>query len=80
MGYRTKGWDLPEKDLPVDPYLLGLWLGDGLYTEPVVTTIDHEIIEYLNEFCEKNGFILSKHNSNKYSYRIIEKKGYSKTA
>lgn len=73
MGYRTKGWDLPEKDLPVDPYLLGLWLGDGLYTEPVVTTIDHEIIEYLNEFCEKNGFILSKHNSNKYSYRIIEK-------
>lgn len=73
MGYRTKGWDLPEKDLPIDPYLLGLWLGDGLYTEPIVTTIDHEIIEYLNEFCEKNGFILSKHNSNKYSYRIIEK-------
>lgn len=22
-------WELPEADLPVDPYLLGLWLGDG---------------------------------------------------
>lgn len=73
MGYKVKGWDLPEKDLPVDPYLLGLWLGDGLYTEPIITTPDHEIVTYLNDFCEKNGFVLSKHKSNKYEYRIIEK-------
>lgn len=73
MGYKVKGWDLPEKDLPIDPYLLGLWLGDGLYTEPIITTPDCEIVEYLNDFCEKNGFVLSKHKSNKYEYRIIEK-------
>lgn len=73
MGYKVKGWDLPEKDLPVDPYLLGLWLGDGLYTEPIITTADHEIVTYLNDFCEKNGFVLSKHKSNKYEYRIVEK-------
>jgi phage terminase large subunit-like protein len=73
MGYKVKGWDLPEKDLPVDPYLLGLWLGDGLYTEPIITTPDHEIVTYLNDFCEKNGFVLSKHKSNKYTYRIIER-------
>lgn len=73
MGYKVKGWDLPERDLPVDPYLLGLWLGDGLHTEPIITTPDCEIVTYLNNFCEKNGFILSKHKSNKYTYRIIEK-------
>lgn len=73
MGYKVKGWDLPEKDLLIDPYLLGLWLGDGLYTEPIITTPDCEIVEYLNDFCEKNGFVLSKHKSNKYEYRIIEK-------
>lgn len=30
--YRTPtgiAWQLPHADLPVDPYLLGLWLGDG---------------------------------------------------
>lgn len=73
MGYKVKGWDLSEKDLPVNPYLLGLWLGDGLHTEPIITTADHEIVTYLNDFCEKNGFVLSKHKSNKYEYRIIEK-------
>lgn len=73
MGYKVKGWDLPEKDLPVNPYLLGLWLGDGLHTEPIITTADHEIVTYPNDFCEKNGFVLSKHKSNKYEYRIIEK-------
>lgn len=25
----SPGWELPEMDLPVDPYVLGYWLGDG---------------------------------------------------
>lgn len=25
----NKPFDLPEKDLPIDPYVLGVWLGDG---------------------------------------------------
>ena len=25
----ARALDLPQKDLPIDPYLLGLWLGDG---------------------------------------------------
>ena len=29
--------DLPEKDLPVDPWLLGLWLGDGNSRSALVT-------------------------------------------
>ena len=28
---------LPERELPIDPYLLGLWLGDGSSGSPVIT-------------------------------------------
>ena len=29
---------LPDRELPIDPYLLGLWLGDGSSGSPVITT------------------------------------------
>lgn len=38
-------WDLPEADLPVDPYLLGLWLGDGSTGQPHITAAQHDIDE-----------------------------------
>ena len=28
---------LPDADLPIDPYILGLWLGDGSSTAPNIT-------------------------------------------
>ena len=30
-------FNLPERDLPIDPYLLGLWLGDGTSGAPEIT-------------------------------------------
>lgn len=33
----TQPLDLPEKDLPIDPYYLGVWLGDGNTYASVVT-------------------------------------------
>ncbi|MDH4078159.1 MAG: AAA family ATPase, partial [Acidimicrobiia bacterium] len=36
--------DLPEAELPLDPYLLGLWLGDGHTGRPQITTMDSEIV------------------------------------
>lgn len=35
--------DLPDADLPIHPYLLGLWLGDGTSTEPTITAGDQDI-------------------------------------
>jgi len=32
-------------DLPIDPYVLGIWLGDGTTTKSEVTTADAEVIE-----------------------------------
>lgn len=37
--------DLPAADLPVAPYTLGAWLGDGTSSEPSVVSMDDEIVE-----------------------------------
>lgn len=46
---RYKGWksgqEFSEKSLPMDPYLLGLWLGDGSTGKASITTTDREILE-----------------------------------
>lgn len=40
---------LPEAQLPLDPYILGVWLGDGTAREGQVTTPDEEIVDALEE-------------------------------
>jgi replicative DNA helicase len=53
----------PEKPLPIPPYLLGLWLGDGSSHEMSITTADVEIVDYLKQYCGVSGFTLTqKHN------------------
>lgn len=39
------GLELPDIDLPVDPYTLGAWLGDGTSAEPSICGIDDEIFD-----------------------------------
>jgi deoxycytidine triphosphate deaminase len=34
----------PARDLPIDPYVLGVWLGDGTTTEAEITCADEEIL------------------------------------
>jgi superfamily II DNA or RNA helicase len=48
-GYKV-GVDFKEQETPIDPYFLGLWLGDGHSHTPAITTGDKEISEYLYEF------------------------------
>jgi len=48
-GYKVST-DWPEKKTSMDPYMVGLWLGDKSNTH--ITTNDPEIVEY----CKKNGF------------------------
>jgi deoxycytidine triphosphate deaminase len=35
----------PERDLPIDPYVLGVWIGDGTSTTAEITCADQEILE-----------------------------------
>lgn len=37
--------ELPAVDLPIDPYVLGAWLGDGTSRCAAITTMDAEVLE-----------------------------------
>jgi len=37
--------EFPESELPLDPYLLGAWLGDGTTSAGKITTADSEIVD-----------------------------------
>lgn len=50
---------LPEVALPVDPYLLGVWLGDGTANNGNITTMDVEVVQAFTT----NGFELSVRQS-----------------
>jgi hypothetical protein len=39
------GPDLAETDLPIPPYTLGVWLGDGTSSSATITTADPEVLE-----------------------------------
>jgi replicative DNA helicase len=43
----TRPLDLPAQDLPLPPYALGAWLGDGHATSARITTADPEVVVYL---------------------------------
>lgn len=47
----AKPLELPDLDLPMDPYLLGAWLGDGSVGSACITSMDDEIVvEFENHF------------------------------
>lgn len=37
--------ELPEAQLPVDPYVFGAWLGDGTTRQGAITTMEPEVVE-----------------------------------
>ncbi|KAF2002138.1 pre-mRNA processing splicing factor 8 [Amniculicola lignicola CBS 123094] len=45
--FRCPGFDLPEREVPVNPYFLGLWLGDGTRNSTIISN-NHE--EEVREF------------------------------
>jgi replicative DNA helicase len=58
--FRKDITEWPEAmNVPLDPYFLGLWLGDGTNRKPGITTMDKEIVNYLNGFAETCGMKIS---------------------
>ncbi|RLI97986.1 MAG: hypothetical protein DRP00_03005 [Candidatus Aenigmatarchaeota archaeon] len=49
-----------EKELPIDPYVLGVWLGDGHKYSARLTIADGEIVERVKDWCEKQGWEISE--------------------
>lgn len=54
--FRSSGitcWE--DNDITIDPYFLGVWLGDGTSSTLNITNIDEEVIEYCRDYAEDNG-------------------------
>jgi len=60
FGYKVPV-EFPETEVPVDPYFLGLWLGDGSERAPQVTTMDPEIEASIREYAERLGMRVSRY-------------------
>lgn len=65
--YRTK-IDFEERVVPFDPYILGLWIGDGNSGDPCITTQDSVVIKYLKETLPGYNMYLRWHSG--YTYRM----------
>lgn len=50
-GYKV-GIEFPAQEVTVDPYFLGIWLGDGDTNSPRITTADQEVVASLEEYAE----------------------------
>lgn len=66
-GYRT-AVDFAAVTVDFDPYILGLWVGDGSQRDPVISSQDAVILHYLREFCHQNNSVLTFQSG--YDYRI----------
>jgi len=76
-----KGWktgvefDGVELDPDLDPYLLGLWLGDGACRDQRITTMDPEIEDYIRSYANERKLGVSVEvradNGAASTYRVI---------
>lgn len=65
-----------EKELPISPYLLGFWLGDGKKNTSLLTVFDDDVKE-VTEFLKNNGFDydISNDGVKKCKWVKVEEKG-----
>src|SRR6056300_192571 len=47
-------------DVPIDPYYIGIWLGDGTSLNTDITTIELDIYNFLCNYADKMGLYVSK--------------------
>lgn len=57
MGYKTKALEFHNhnKDLPLDPYILGLWLGEGHSNTTAITNMEESVLNAWEEYSESMG-------------------------
>ena len=74
-GYRT-AVDFPSKNINLDPYILGLWIGDGNTNKSMITNQDATVLKYLMVHLPQYGVRLSYQSQ--YDYLIISDKSTKK--
>ena len=79
--FKVEGIHWTKKDVEMDPYLLGLWLGDGLSTGTGFALnykTDFETLAYWEKWAEENGATISKNE--RYKFSIVSKKNQEATS
>lgn len=62
----------PPKEVDLDPYMLGYWLGDGMSSKPGITSINPEVLDYFRKYIDTYGLILKQTKTDKISYTIVQ--------
>lgn len=52
-GYKPLNIEFTKKKLLLDPYFMGLWLGDGMSCSATITTMDDEIVDFIMGYADK---------------------------
>ncbi len=72
---RYKGYKVPiqfaEQPVPVDPYFLGLWLGDGKSDAVRIYNQDREVVAYLHEYAEQRSEVVTVGDSHRCPHYTI---------
>jgi superfamily II DNA or RNA helicase len=63
LGYRV-GVDFPYTEVDIEPYFLGIWIGDGSKRNLGITNIDIPIIDYCYEYARRLELDIRKCDSN----------------
>jgi len=73
--FKVEGIHWTKKEVEMDPYLLGMWLGDGLSDGTGFALnykTDHETLAYWEKWAEENEAHITK--GKRYSFSIVSKK------
>lgn len=69
---KVNGIEFEHKDVLIDPYIFGLWIGDGDKDSARFTNPDIEVIDALKEFANANNLVCNiyNHSTSKLTKRI----------
>ena len=76
------GIEYPEKEVPIDPYLVGYWLGDGDSAGSRITTADLEIVGTYDRLLKDHNLIARPVGDALYKYGItggVNNKGHKRS-
>lgn len=66
--------DYPEQDVILNPYFIGIWLGDGTSHNTSVTNIDNKVISFLELHSKKYNLPLIKKDNITYYHGNLQNK------
>uniref|UniRef100_A0A6C0E1A4 DNA-directed RNA polymerase n=1 Tax=viral metagenome TaxID=1070528 RepID=A0A6C0E1A4_9ZZZZ len=74
-GYKIeKAVNWEHKDVEIDPYILGMWLGDGTKNGQTFVTMDKELLDYWKKWADKNNMDINKYSDGTNIHYSIRKK------